>query len=100
MSETKRTFYPGDIVRHFKRETVTDKTSQQYLYKIVGIANHTETGEQLIIYQPVSGMMDKAAGFDFYVRPLEMFMSEVDHEKYPDIKQKYRFELFNLNQER
>ena len=81
-------FRPGDIVQHFKRETLDEEALEQnkYLYKIIGIATHSETGEPMMVYQPLyeeKGM---------YVRPLEMFLSEVDHEKYPDIKQKFRFE--------
>ncbi len=81
--------YPGDIVRHFKRETLDEEALAQnkYLYKIIGVATHSETGEPMMVYQPLyeeKGM---------YVRPLEMFLSEVDHEKYPDVKQKWRFEL-------
>ena len=44
-------FEPGDIVKHFKRETVSDLRSNDYLYKIVGEAKHTETDEPLIIYR-------------------------------------------------
>ena len=81
-------FRPGDIVQHFKREMLgADAFAQnKYLYKIIGVATHSETGEPMMVYQPLyddSGM---------YVRPLEMFLSEVDHEKYPEIKQRYRFE--------
>jgi len=75
----------GDIVRHFKREYVPQETSE-YLYKVLAFASHTETGEKLVIYQ---GMYPP---FKVCARPLDMFMSEVDREKYPDIKQRYRFE--------
>lgn len=82
----ERNFRVGDIVRHFKRETV-DPATDLYLYMIVGTATHSETGEQMMVYSPLYG----EGGL--FVRPLEMFLSEVDHEKYPDIRQKYRFEL-------
>lgn len=79
-----RTFKAGDIVQHFKRETVGSQTTT-YLYKIIGIATHSETRESMMVYQALYG--DQG----LYVRPLEMFMSEVDHKKYPNIRQKYRF---------
>ena len=81
----KRDIHPGDIVQHFKREWV-DKNTSEYLYKVLAFAEHTETGERLVIYQ---GMY---APFKICARPFEMFMSEVDREKYPDVKQKWRFE--------
>lgn len=80
-----RTFKEGDIVQHFKREMV-DPATTTYLYRIIGIATHSETREEMMVYQALYG--DQG----LYVRPLEMFMSEVDHEKYPEIHQKYRFE--------
>ena len=78
----------GDIVRHFKREWVSENTSE-YLYKVLAFAQHTETGERLVIYQGLY------APFKVCARPFAMFMSEVDHDKYPDVKQKYRFESVN-----
>ena len=83
-----RIFHPGDIVRHFKRERLTEeeKRTNRYLYQIVGPAVHSETREPLMVYQALYG------DFGLYVRPYAMFRSEVDHKKYPDVKQKYRFE--------
>ena len=87
----ERNFHPGDIVQHFKRETLQEKKKNQnrYLYRIIGTAEHSETGEKLMIYECLYG------GFETFARPYHMFMSEVDQEKYPDIKQKYRFEIYD-----
>ena len=91
----ERKFNPGDIVRHFKRETMTDedlkKEPTKYLYLIIGTSRETETKELYMVYKPLYSP-DCVKGVDTVSRPLDMFMSEVDHEKYPDIKQKYRFE--------
>lgn len=83
-----RDFRNGDIDRHFKREMLSDdeRNTNHYLYRIIGVAVHSETREKLMVYETLYG------DFGLFVRPLEMFMSKVDHEKYPCIKQKYRFE--------
>ena len=78
-------FRPGDIVQHFKREWEHDDPNQ-YLYQIIGTAEHTETGERMMVYQALYG------DFCLYVRPYDMFMSRVDRSKYPEIRQEYRFE--------
>lgn len=87
-------FKVGDVIRHFKRETVEDQSSTEYLYVLIGTARHTETGEPLVLYKPLYGPPPCLEGVDVAARPLSMFMSEVDHEKYPDIKQRYRFERY------
>lgn len=84
-TEMQRDICVGDIVQHFKREWVSAETSE-YLYKVLAFAQHTETGERLVIYQALY------SPFKVCARPYAMFMSEVDRKKYPDINQRYRFE--------
>ena len=66
----------GDRYRHFKGN----------LYEVIIIARDSETLEEKVVYKSVDGE-------DAYVRPLAMFLSKVDHDKYPDVKQEFRFEL-------
>lgn len=85
------TFTIGAIVRHFKREYISNPQSAEYLYKILAFAFHTETGEKLVIYQALYPAYKTCA------RPYDMFISEVDQVKSPDIKQKYRFEVIETD---
>jgi len=91
----ERKFNAGDVVQHFKREMMSNDALKNdpnlYLYEIIGTSRHTETKEKIMIYKPLY-YTECVDGVDFAARPLSMFLSEVDHEKYPDIKQKYRFE--------
>lgn len=65
------------IYRHFKGNS----------YKVLCVAMHTETQEMMVVYQALYG------DYKYFVRPYDMFVSKVDHDKYPDVKQEYRFEL-------
>ena len=78
----------GDVVQHFKRELLPPERtgSSDYLYVIQAIATHSETGEQMVVYKALYG------DHQVYVRPLDMFISKVDVEKYPAVQQEYRFE--------
>lgn len=65
------------VYKHFKGD----------YYLVVDIANHSETKEKYVLYRRLYG------DGSLWIRPMTMFLSEVDHEKYPNVDQKYRFEL-------
>ena len=73
----ERKIYVNGIYEHFKGNK----------YKVLNIAEHTETGDKMVVYQALYGENK------IYVRPYNMFISKVDIEKYPDVEQEYRFEL-------
>lgn len=70
----------GQMYKHFKGT----------IHKVICIAKHSETGEDMVVYTHEDNN-------EIWARPIDMFLSEVDHEKYPDVKQKYRFELIQNN---
>ncbi len=68
------------VYRHFKGDC----------YLVEDVARHSETGEQYVVYRKLYG------DGSLWIRPLDMFMGEVDREKYPEAGQKYRFELLEI----
>lgn len=76
----ERELTAGSMWLHFKGEHVAT---------VIAVAKHTETNEMLVVYDCYNNT-DRTS--IIVARPMDMFLSEVDHEKYPDAKQKYRFE--------
>ena len=72
-----RVILEGRIYKHFKGK----------MYLVISSAIHSETKEKYVVYRGLYG------NNELYIRPYDMFLSEVDHEKYPSVTQKYRFEL-------
>ncbi len=70
----------GGVYRHFK--------GNEYL--VIGTARHSETNDLYVVYRALYG--DRS----LYVRPLDMFMSPVDHSKYPSVTQELRFEFVGV----
>ena len=68
------------VYRHFKGD----------YYLLIDVAIHSETKEKYVVYRGLYG------NNELYIKPFDMFFSEVDKEKYPEVKQQYRFELQDI----
>lgn len=80
MSQTERPV-PGQRYRHFRGN----------LYQIITLGFHTETNEEMVVYQALYGE------FKVYIRPLDMFLERIDKEQYPEAEQEYRFQLVDAD---
>lgn len=72
-------------MRKIKKNTIYKHFKGDY-YLVLDIAKSSETNEEYVVYRALYG------DNDLWIRPLDLFLSETDHIKYPDVKQKYRFE--------
>ena len=81
----KREIKPYTLWNHFKGTRAL----------VLAVAKHSETGEELVVYRCMDNNGKTNHKDGIYARPIDMFLSEVDHEKYPDVTQKYRFEEVN-----
>ena len=70
-------FLEGSVVQHFKGN----------YYYVIAVGKYTETEECMVVYRAMY------PPYQIWIRPYDMFVSEVDHKKYPDVRQKYRFEI-------
>lgn len=77
---TMRELKIGSIYRHFKGD----------LYLVEDVVTYSETKEKMVLYRGLYGNCER------YVRPYDMFLSEVEHEKYPNEKQEHRFEEHHI----
>jgi len=68
------------IYKHFKGDN----------YLVIDVVRYSETSEKCVLYRALYG------NGELWVRPIDSFLSEVDHKKYPEVKQKYRFELQDI----
>lgn len=95
MDDEKITFYPGQIIKHFKREyaSVQEQEQNKHLYEVVSIAKHTETGEDMLVYRALY------RPFGVFCRPLSMCTDLVDKKEHMLIKQKHRLEPWNEEEE-
>lgn len=78
----ERTIKPFTMWKHFKGTRAL----------VITVAEHSETGETLVIYRCMDNKGKTNHKDGIYARPLNLFLSEVDHQKYPNATQKYRFE--------
>ena len=82
----------GNTVKHFKYETASDedKKNRKYIYQVLDFATDTHTGRPVVLYMAVNRVKT------IYKRDYEEFISTVDREKYPNVKQEYRFEVVEI----